>query len=141
MNCNISDDYIYDYLDGELDELTRLIIREHLRECEKCNSKAAEIKQLFYELDKLEKENIDLPIELDSIYDRVYELCNENKTVFTTKDYLNIQKYLVKRYVNIINFIPGTKLGKKAVGTLYKGALKASGLLLKQGYKLAFSGR
>ena len=146
MNCIFTGKYIHDYLDGELDELTALIIREHLTECEACKTNAAQIKQLFYEIDKLGKETVEVPEELDSICDRVYNICNGKKR-FTIKDYICIQKVLLKRQVSFISFIPGTrklgktavKLGKTTAVTLGKGAAKTLGFLVRQGYKVTFS--
>lgn len=139
MNCSIIDELIYDYLDGELDELNTFIIREHLNECEACRNKVSEIKQLYYELNKFEKENIELPQELDSICDNVYELCNEGINKFTVKKYFNIQKQVFKRKFSYTDLLPGSKLCKNSAKKVGKAAVKFSGVLVRQGYKMAFS--
>jgi hypothetical protein len=99
------------------------------------------MKEMFYELHSIEKEKIEIPGELDAVYGRVYDICNEDKKRFTVKDFVGIQKKIFKKQIGLIGFIPAQKLGKATARKLSKGSIKVSGLLLRQGYKLAFSRR
>lgn len=137
MSCGISKELIYEYLDGELDELSAILMREHITGCEECRAEAAQIKQLFYELDRLDKDEIEIPSEIDSIRERVYTACGVKS--FSAINFIKTQKRLLKRRFSYIKRIPGYKLGTKAAKALGKGALKTSGFLLKRGMKLVFA--
>ncbi len=137
MSCSVTEEIIYDYLDGELDELTSLIIGEHIAECGRCSKKAAQARALLYEMHRLENENIQMPVELDEIIDKVCK--SERIKGITLRDYVNIQKEILKKEVAFINYIPGRRLGSTTVTALFRGAAKASGFLFRQGYKMTFS--
>lgn len=141
MKCVITEEIIYDYIDGELDDLTALFVNEHLAECKKCKENAAKTKQLFYELHSLEKEKIEIPSDLDAVYGRVSSICSEDKNGFTLKDFLSIQIRILKKQIGFIDFVPGKKVLKTSAQKLSKGSIQVSGLLLRQGYKIAFSRR
>lgn len=138
MRCKVTEEMIYDYVDRELDELTSLIIGEHIRECSRCGKKAAKAQELFNQLHLLEKENIEMPVELDDIFKTV---CGREKEKgITLRDYINIQKEIIKGETAFIKYIPGRRLGGTTVTALCKGFIKTSGFLFKQGYKMALPG-
>ena len=138
MSCNIPEELIYQYIEGELDELTALVIKEHLNVCDRCRITASDIKQLLYEINVIKDEEIQYPDELDSICEKVYMECDNEKR-FGLKNFIFIQKNVLKSQENYIKYIPGTKLIKSTTAMLGKGTKKVFGMALKQGYKMAFT--
>ena len=147
MNCNITNDMYYEYLDDALDPLTVLILQEHLDGCEACRTNTAQIKELYAALRVLETERVPLPSELDGVFDRVWKQCSRSNKRFTLWDYIQIQRDVVTTPFSFIQYLPRPrlsndtlgKLGRASARLLGKGAVKASGYLLKQGYRIAFS--
>jgi len=137
MSCNFPEEYLFDYLEASGDNLLNLLVSEHLQTCTICREKTAEIKQLFFELGKLEKEAIELPQELEAIPNNIY-LLTEEKT-YNLSSYLELQKKIFKQQVSFLKYTPGLEFGKRAGTELGKKALQLSGGIMRKGFRMALA--
>jgi len=131
---------LMDYLEGTLDEVSRLLVQEHLKTCIQCKTRIDTYLKFFGTLDQLATEEVELPKELDNVLDKVYETYEYHQRLHLVRDYLTIQKTIFKGNMQFVQYVPGTNLGKKAVKSMWRGAIKVSGFALKKGYKRVAKG-
>lgn len=135
MTCRISEETLYEYLDGELEALNILVLEEHLRTCENCQTKMEQIRALTDELDSWARTDFELPEELHLIGRRVY--MESTGKSFTLDDFLKSQVAAWNGPRMFLNNLPGRKAAGKTVNALSRSLAKTSGSLIKRSYKLA----
>lgn len=141
MNCKMNEHhnaseahlsplYIQDYLEAALDPVEKIIIEEHLKNCETCRRELSEMKLLFWELEELKEDKIALPFEVSKIRSKVINEYFEDidSGRYGLREYIKMQKQVYEKAGLFLNFIPGIKPGASYI---QKGIKKAPSLLYK----------
>lgn len=137
MECKFDTALLQDYAEGTIDDLEKIFVDEHLKVCRKCKKELTHLKLLFWELEGINDEEIDIPHELESIRENIVDsiLADENEG-FGIKKLLSIQKNNLETSNMYINYIPGKDLFQKGVKKSSSILYNASGKAIKKGIKI-----
>ncbi len=129
-NCKFDLDFIQKYAEGDIDPLEKIFVEEHIKVCRSCRKELTEMKLLFWELEDINKNELQVPVEIDNIREKVIDLIFEDEpSKYGLKEFLKQQKKVFTDISSFVNFIPGTNKGKiiakKAPSVLYRLSGKA----------------
>lgn len=140
MDCKFDAALLHDYLEGTIDELDRIFVDEHIKVCRKCKKELTMLKLLFWELNEINDDEIDLPAELELIREKTIDnILDGAHEEFGIKKILELQKKNMENSSVYINFIPGKKLLKKGIKNTSSLIFNASGKAIKKSIKIIHS--
>ena len=84
MDCKLDKFLLQDLLEGMIDPIEKLFVKEHLKICKECRKELTELKLLFWDLDDKSNYEINIPAELDHIKDSILERVAGKTTKNTT---------------------------------------------------------
>lgn len=107
MSCRFDENLLYEYVDGTIDELSKIFLEEHLKYCKKCQSEIEMIKLMDSKI-KETFESDSTPEKLQNFVDLIIDNCmlEEEKEDITlsfknyTKDMNEARKAIFKAYSN-----------------------------------------
>jgi anti-sigma factor RsiW len=140
MSCTVEYDLLNDFAEDRLDELSALILEEHIKTCKECWETVAEINALNYLLSEIKREEILFPHELKEIKNTVLSKLKSEKSVLLNIRIATSRIISGREKVNdYINSYPGVKRSRKIITFAADGLLKGISFLsskaAKRGYK------
>lgn len=133
MACRMDRVLLEEYVDGMLTKLEKLLVEEHIKTCTSCRKQLTEMKLLFWEIENIAHEEIEIPKELVQVGEKLINEFVESKALDRTKEVLRKQADVASSVFGYLNNMPLTKQVKKSLG---KTARKLPGLTLKAYEKL-----
>lgn len=117
--CQTDKNLLQDYIDGEMEDLAKVLLEEHLRSCGECRRELNRLKIMDWDLKHyFAGEKITVPRELVSLRRDVTRMClaqDQKGEDFTWKDIYSLQVSTLNNTLKFIHFIPGiTKKQKMA---------------------------
>ncbi len=110
--CKMDKQLLYSYADNTIEPLEKIILEEHLKYCKECENELKEIKNMEYNLEKFDFEDIEIPDRLSILSEIIYDNC--------------------------LNEVNNEKLEKIAYSN-YKESLKLIKSAVFRGYKLRYN--
>ncbi len=133
MECHISEETLYELLDGELDQLSSLALESHLLGCPKCKRKLEEIRALYLDLEVWAAGDTPIPQELDEIGKvAIREVTGQR---FILKDFLKLQATAINGPLLFLEYLPGLKVATKTVRVVGSSFLSASRVMIRHSYR------
>jgi hypothetical protein len=137
MDCKFDAALLHDYLEGTIDDLEKIFVDEHLKVCRKCKKELTLLKLLFWELEGISDEDIELPVELEYIREKAVDnIMADESEGFGIKKLLNLQKKNLETSNMYINYIPGKDLFEKGIKKSSSILYNASEKALKKSIKI-----
>ncbi len=130
FECRFDPNIIQKYIEGTIDPLEKIFLDEHIKVCRKCRRELTELKLLFWELENIDENKVEVPFETAEIMESVIDRIMASETSkYGLKDFINNQKKAFEGISAFIDFIPGSREGrnlvKKAPASLYRLSGKA----------------
>lgn len=137
MTCRIKEETLFEYLDGELDELNVLVLEAYLKECASCRAKLQNLKSLDADLSNWAIDEPEWPKKLDSVGVKAYAKVTGKGAVL--ESFMKAQNVAWNAPFVFLDHMPGRKTATRVSKAVGKSMVRTSGALLKGGYKLATS--
>ena len=100
------------YIDGQIDDIDRILLEEHLKFCQDCQRELKQLIVLDWHL-KSANEIIDIPEELHWLRSKAiktYFLSNDQERMFSVGDLAKIQYSALQNVFISANYLPGRKI-------------------------------
>lgn len=110
--CELQEDILQEYLDGELGKLESLVLEEHLRTCPDCRRELNRLKILDWDLRKLYKQDLPQPGELSGVLERALRQCcaaEESQEGISFRDVVALQVSTFNNAFQFLRMIPGLR--------------------------------
>ncbi len=137
MDCKFDTALLHDYLEGTIDDLDRIFVDEHIKVCKKCKKELTMLKLLFWELNEIDTDEIELPAEMESIREKAIDniMVDDNRN-FSVRKFLEFQKKSLENSSIYMSFLPGKKFLKKSIKKSSSLIYNASGKAIKKSIKI-----
>ena len=137
MDCKFDTALLHDYLEGTIDDLDRIFVDEHIKVCKKCKKELTMLKLLFWELNEIDTDEIELPAEMESIREKAIDnIMVDDNSNFSVRKILEFQKKSLENSSIYMNFLPGKKFLKKSIKKSSSLIYNASGKAIKKSIKI-----
>ena len=73
--CKLNKELLYNYSDGTIEPLEKIIVEEHLKYCSECREELREIQEFDTCLENFDFEDIEIPDKLSSLSELIAENC------------------------------------------------------------------
>ncbi|MDD4563230.1 MAG: zf-HC2 domain-containing protein [Syntrophomonadaceae bacterium] len=113
MKCEGHPELLQQYIDNELNEVETLLLEDHLRNCSSCRRELNQLILVDWQLHRL-KQHIEIPdADLSMRREAALEEFFKAEDVGDIKDLYHVQISAMKNSVEFMQYLPGTKLGRK----------------------------
>lgn len=115
--CTVSEQTLQEHLDRELDALTELVLREHLKTCEPCRKRLSALQCVDDRLHQAMQQVVQPPAaRLDAMLAELLgEAGEQPPAAIGLKAYVRIQQGVLARTVGYLDYVPGARSARKAV--------------------------
>lgn len=115
--CTVTEEILQQHLDCELDALSELVLREHLKTCAPCRKRLAALQSLDACLHQAMQAPVEPPaaameVMLASILDEAGAHDEVDAGAIGIKAYLRIQQGVLARTVGYLDYLPGVRQAK-----------------------------
>lgn len=136
MSCNLDNDYLQKYIDGELDFVQNLIIEEHIKTCKECQKEVVYIEFLKSSLSEMSNA---LPNnEISEIVKKLVKIIPQDNSKYKKKsliDILNLYKDINHASLMYTDYIPGVK----NIDKVFKSTLKNTSSIITKAVQNKFN--
>lgn len=137
MSCSFDLELLQDFLDGTIDPVEKIVLKEHLKVCSKCSKELLVMKLLFFELHELSKEAVMIPKEMSARREKTLEaLFQTSESPMSFTKVLKLQKNNLEYASMFVKFLPGEEYLQTGINKLQGAAVSLSSGLLKGSFKL-----
>lgn len=138
--CKFDTDIIQKYVEGTIDPLEKIFLEEHIKVCRSCKKELTELKLLFWELENINENEVEVPVEASVAMETVIDgIMASGTSRYGIKDFINSQKKAFEGMGVFIGFIPGSKEGRALVKKAPSSIYRLSGKAFKGSMKLIHS--
>jgi hypothetical protein len=115
MECKLDKNLLQDYIEGSIDRLEYIFVREHIRTCSECRKEVNRLKLLFWELENKSNYDVIIPTELEQLKDHILEEVLNGEDKSSTVMIREIHRKRRKMSNQYLDYVPGIKSGRKIV--------------------------